>query len=51
MVVMIFNLSDINLSDITIITFEAVDYRCIIHSISKSEAIDLLKNSTLEGRG
>ena len=31
-------------SDITIITIKNVDYCCIIHNISKSEAINLLKN-------
>ena len=34
----------LNISDITIITVENVDHRCIIHNISKSEAINLLKN-------
>ena len=41
----------INISDIAIITFKNVYYRCIIHNISKSEAINLLKNSVLEDRG
>ena len=31
----------VNISDIAITTIKTVDYRCIIHSISKSEAIDL----------
>ena len=39
------------ISNIAIITFKNVDCRCIIHNISKSEAIDLLKNSVLEDRG
>ena len=39
------------ISNITIITAKNVDYRCIIHNISKSEAINLLKNSVLEDRG
>ena len=38
----------VNISDITVITVENVNYRCIIHNISKSEAINLLKNSVLE---
>ena len=38
----------LNISDIGIITVKNVDYRCIIHNISKSEAINLLKNSVLE---
>ena len=29
-------------------TIKTVDYRCIIHNISKSEAITLLENSVLE---
>ena len=29
-------------------TIKTVDYRCIIHNISKSEAINLLENSVLE---
>ena len=40
-----------NISNITIITAKNVDYRCIIDNISKSEAINLLKNSVLEDRG
>ena len=35
-------------SDIAIITVKSVDYRYIIHNISKSEAINLLKKSALE---
>ena len=41
----------VNVSDIDIITVKNVDYRCIIHNISKSEAINLLKNSVLEDLG
>ena len=41
----------VNISDIAIITVKNVDYCCIIHNISKSEAINLLENSVLEGRG
>ena len=40
----------VNISDIAIITIKNVDYRCIIHNISKSEAINLLENSVLEDR-
>ena len=40
----------LNLSDIAIITVKDVDYRCIIHDISKSEAINLLNNSVLDDR-
>ena len=41
----------VNISDIAIITVNNVDILCIIHNISKSEAINLLKNSVLENRG
>ena len=40
-----------NLSDIAVISVKNVDYHCIIHNISKSEAINLLENSVLEDRG
>ena len=43
-------LSD-NITNITIITVKNVDYCCIIHNVSKSEAINLLKKSVLESRG
>ena len=35
----------LNLTDIAIITAKDVDYRCIIHEISKSDTIYLLHNS------
>ena len=41
----------VNISDIAIITVKNVDYRCFIHNISRSDAINLLKNSVLEDRG
>ena len=41
----------LTISDIAIIAVKNVDYHCIIHNISKSEAINLLKNSVLEDRG
>ena len=41
----------LNINNIAIVTIKNVDYRCITHSISKSEAINLLNNSALEGRG
>ena len=34
----------LNISNVTIITVKNVDYCCIIHNISKCEAINLLKN-------
>ena len=40
----------LNISDIAIITIKNVDYSCIYHEISKSEAINLLENSVIEGR-
>ena len=42
---------NVNINDIAIITVKNVDYHCIIHNNSKSEAINLLKNSVLEDRG
>ena len=41
----------VNISDIAIIIVKNVDYRCIIHNINKSEAINLIKNSVLEDGG
>ena len=40
----------VNINDIAIITVKNVDYRCIIHRISKCETINLLENSVLEHR-
>ena len=36
-----------NLSDITILNIKSADYCCIIRDISKSEAINLMKNIDL----
>ena len=36
-----------NLSDIAILNIKGADYRCIIHGISKNEAINLLQNIDL----
>ena len=41
----------VNINDIAIITVKNVDYCCIIHNISKSEAINFLKNYVHEDRG
>ena len=41
----------LNISDIAIIAVKNVDYCCIIHNISKSEAINLLKKFLLEDHG
>ena len=40
-----------NISHIAFIAVKNVDYYCIIHNISKSEAINILDNSVLENRG
>ena len=40
-----------SVSNVAIITVKNVDYRCMIHSIRKSETIDLLKNSVLKNFG
>ena len=40
----------VNFSNIVIITVKNGDYSCIIYNISKSEALNLLKNSVLEIR-
>ena len=39
------------INDIPIITVKGADYRGIIHDISKSDAINLLKNSVLGNSG
>ena len=46
-----FSILCLNISDVAIITIKNVDYRFIIYSTRKSEAINLLKNSVLEDRG
>ena len=46
-----FTMSSVKTSDIAVITVKNVDYRCIIHNISKSEVLNLLKNYVLEDRG
>ena len=45
------NKSNVNISDIAIMTIKNVDYCCIIHNISKSEAIILLENSVFAHGG
>ena len=44
-------MSCLNISDITVFTVKNAAYRCVIHNISKPEAINLLKNTVLEDRG
>ena len=46
-----FTMLSANISDVAIITIKNVDYCCIILSISKSEAINFLKNSVFEDFG
>ena len=41
----------LNIRNTAVITVKNVDYHCIIHNISKSEAINLLENSVLQDRG
>ena len=41
----------LNISDIAVVIVKGIDYFCIIHDISKSEAIHLLENSVLDDRG
>ena len=41
----------VHISNIAIINIRKVNYCCIIHKISKSEAIYSLENSLLEDRG
>ena len=44
-------ISCLSISNICIITIKGAEYRCIIHKISKSEAIHLLENSELNDSG
>ena len=41
----------LNISNFTIITVKNAGYCCIIHNISKSEAINLIESTVLENRG
>ena len=41
---------NVDISHIAIIAVKNVDYSCIIHNISKTEAINLLKNFVLKDR-
>ena len=44
----VFTMLTVKISGIAIDTIRNVDYKCIIHNISKSEAINLLEDSVLE---
>ena len=41
----------ISLKDIAILSINGADYLCIINGISKSNAIKLLRNANLNGKG
>ena len=41
----------LNISNTAVITVKNVDYRCIIHDVSKSEATHLFINSAFRDRG
>ena len=41
----------VNISNITIMTFKGFNYRCIIHDISKPDAINLLKKFEINDLG
>ena len=41
----------LSIIDIVIITVQDINYHCIIHEISESEAVYLLENSVLDDRG
>ena len=51
MVIMIWQMLSVNISDVTIITMENVDYHCITYNINKYEAINFLESSVPEDRG
>ena len=40
-----------DLRDFTILNIKGVDYRCYVFTISKSDAINLLNNSSLDNKG
>ena len=44
-------ISCLTLRNIAIITVTGVDYRCIVHDISKSEAVHILEKSVLDDHG
>ena len=41
----------LSISNIAIITIKGVEYRCIIHEITKSETIHLLENAKVDDHG
>ena len=44
-------MSSLNINDIATMALKGAHYCCIIHNISKYEAIHLLENSVFEDRG
>ena len=51
MYVMVVIMLCLNISNTAIINVRNVNYRCIMYTISKYKAINLLENSILEDRG
>ena len=47
----VFTMLCVSISSVVIITIKNFDYCCIVHNISKSEAIKLLKSAILENGG
>ena len=43
-------MTSVNLHDVAILNIRGFDYRCIINGISKSDAVNILKNSDLTER-
>ena len=39
------------LKNIAILTLKGIDYRCILWSISRNEAVEVLNDSVLEDKG
>ena len=40
-----------DLVDFTILIIEGVDYRCLVQNMNKSDAINMLNNSTIDEKG
>ena len=45
------SMTDYELKNITILNVKGVDYRCILQSINRDEAVNRLNNSVLEDQG
>ena len=46
----VFMMISLEIKNIATITFEGIDYYCVIHDVSKSDAISLLKGSVLDDK-